>query len=167
MPRTVRTTSDKQIDTLWYAYINGELGPGGGGGGGIVSIKISPNPDNALVNLPNGLYVQDFKISAHSRNALRKYTDGFYVADIPIDNALLSDIDNAVDTINQEIEQKDQEYNARFDAIVNSISQIAADNIKHDEHTYESETFSLSVVFNLANLYTIENQSHRVNIKVG
>ena len=107
MPRTTRTTSDKQIDTLWYAYINGELGPGGGGGGGIVSIKISPNPDNALVNLPNGLYVQDFKISAHSRNALKKYTDGFYVADIPIDNALLSDIDNAVDTINQEIEQKD------------------------------------------------------------
>ena len=87
---------------------------GGSSGGGVGDIIISPSENNILTKYPNGYYVPGFIISKQANNALQKLSDGYYVRTIPVNNATTDDINNAVNKLDDEIDNKLIEQNQKY-----------------------------------------------------
>jgi hypothetical protein len=152
-----------------------------GGGTTVVTDKdiiISPTKDNALVKYQNGYYVPSFLVSKQANNALVKYSDGYYVPKIPVNNALLDDIEEAKDEINKTMVQNIDNVNQKYYTLVQKVSEIAANTTKSDTHHYSGDKAVLDTIIDISTLYNeavnvilnmelmIKNQSEKNSLEI-
>ena len=128
-------------------------------------IILSPTANNVLVKYSNGYYVPGFLISHQSNNALVKYSDGYYVPKIPVNNATLDDIDNAIDIINNNITQNNNTINQKYDILTTKVNQIASSVIKSNTHYFTGNLTSLSNIIDISTLYN-ETVNVLLNIEI-